>query len=110
MPEFHLFSRLHNPKENEQYLNSTSKTLPLGLGFGGFLHSVGRNSQYSTTRPRLWIDADFSKCFTSSYDITFANGSLLVSEVEFDFSILQLEVWGPTQTPHKSSFVKCIRE
>jgi hypothetical protein len=43
-------------------------------------------------------------------NMPFANASLLVSEVEFDFSILQLEVWvAPTQVKFRQMHSRMIQ-
>lgn len=70
------------------YINSLSKNLPRGLGFGGKLNWW-----------RLWIDWDLEKCYSNVEDLTFEEGSLLppnspTSNRRAKFAVEHMEIWG----------------
>lgn len=98
-PTFYVYRRkmlTSKPKsKNVQYMNSRSRTLPLGLGLGGELHS--RNASESAPHPRIWIDSEFDTCFATSgrNDDVFEPGPLLGDDLTREtFLISHLEAWG----------------
>jgi len=81
--------------KNAQYMNSRSRTLPLGMGFGGELHA--KTASETAPHPRLWIDAEFDTCFASSgsNDAVYEPGPLLGDDLLREtFRVAQIEVWG----------------
>ena len=84
-----------NKANNVQYMNARSKTLPLGIGFGGELHS--KHAGERAPHPRLWIDAEFDTCFATlgGNDLAYESGSLLGDDVTREtFQIVFIEAWG----------------
>jgi len=67
------------------YLNSRSRTLPHGVGFGGDVRA-----------PRLWLDQEFDACCARAFDDAYEPGALLggVDPADEAFRVDAVEVWG----------------
>ena len=89
-------SRGPNKSENVQYMNARSKTLPLGIGFGGELHLKQARGD-NVPHPRLWLDAEFDENFATlgTNDAVYEPGPLIGDDVSREtFQVAYVEAWG----------------